>query len=184
MNTHGIDWSLSDAENARRLLCHPATITRKRHALGVDPVTPKKRINWKGADWKKPNRFIADSLGCSVGQVILKRKALGKPTVRVFKVDWSKVDWRKSTPELAKELKVSKSAVFARRSILAKGSGGKRGRKPLLTDKMKAQLSERKTVHEWLTPLGIPTKELNKPICLLRRLRILCERYHELTSNP
>jgi hypothetical protein len=39
----------------------------------------------------------------------------------------------------------------------------------------KAKLSERKTVHEWLNALDIPTVEEGKPICLLRRLRITCD---------
>jgi len=38
--------------------------------------------------------------------------------------------------------------------------------------KANAQLSERKTVHEWLNTKSIPTTEYGKPICLLRRLRI------------
>jgi hypothetical protein len=40
-----------------------------------------------------------------------------------------------------------------------------------------AKLSERKTVHEWLNDLHIEREELGKPLCLLRRLRILCDRY-------
>ena len=39
-----------------------------------------------------------------------------------------------------------------------------------------AKLSERKTVHEWLNDL-VPKEEFGKPICLLRRLRILCDEY-------
>ena len=39
-----------------------------------------------------------------------------------------------------------------------------------------AHESERKTVHQWLNDALIPRKELGKPICLLRRLRIACDR--------
>ena len=42
-----------------------------------------------------------------------------------------------------------------------------------------AQLSERKTVHEWLTALNIPGKEAGAEICLLRRLRIACDQLAE-----
>lgn len=44
---------------------------------------------------------------------------------------------------------------------------------------MLAKLSERKTVHEWLNQLGIPAKENDKPLCLLRRLRIACDKLAE-----
>lgn len=44
-----------------------------------------------------------------------------------------------------------------------------------------AKLSERKTVHEWLNAAGIPLAEKGEPICLLRRLRIACDR---LTRRP
>lgn len=40
-----------------------------------------------------------------------------------------------------------------------------------------AKLHERKTVHEWLNELHIEREEFGKPLCLLRRLRILCDRY-------
>lgn len=40
-----------------------------------------------------------------------------------------------------------------------------------------AKLSERKTVHEWLNSIGVPREERGKPLCLLRRLRITCDRY-------
>jgi hypothetical protein len=48
----------------------------------------------------------------------------------------------------------------------------------------KAKLSERKTVHEWLTAAGIPSEERGKPLCLLRRLRITVERYRKLAGLP
>jgi hypothetical protein len=51
---------------------------------------------------------------------------------------------------------------------------------PPITDKQLAQLSERKTVHEWLNALGIPQTEFDKPICLLRRLSITVESFSEL----
>lgn len=44
-----------------------------------------------------------------------------------------------------------------------------------ITEKELAQLSERKTVHEWLNLKGIPQEEFGKPICLLRRLSIALE---------
>lgn len=43
----------------------------------------------------------------------------------------------------------------------------------------RAKLSERKTVHEWLNAAGIPTHEHNKPLCLLRRLRIALDKLAE-----
>ena len=42
-----------------------------------------------------------------------------------------------------------------------------------------AKLSERKTVHEWLNAVGIPSQENGKQICLLRRLRMACDRLRE-----
>lgn len=45
------------------------------------------------------------------------------------------------------------------------------------TEEIEAKLSERKTVHEWLTANGVPSKEMGKPICLLRRLRITLDAY-------
>ncbi len=44
-----------------------------------------------------------------------------------------------------------------------------------ITEKELAQLSERKTVHEWLDLKGIPREEFGKQICLLRRLSIALE---------
>lgn len=52
---------------------------------------------------------------------------------------------------------------------------------PPITDKQLAQLSERKTVHEWLNAAGIPKTERGKPLCLLRRTRIALDR---LMGNP
>jgi hypothetical protein len=46
-----------------------------------------------------------------------------------------------------------------------------------------AKLSERKTVHEWLNDAGVPREEFNKPICLLRRLRIAVDRLSETASR-
>jgi hypothetical protein len=46
-----------------------------------------------------------------------------------------------------------------------------------INGRAEAKLSERKTVHEWLNDLHIEREELGKPLCLLRRLRILCDRY-------
>ena len=45
------------------------------------------------------------------------------------------------------------------------------------TEEIEAKLSERKTVHEWLTANGVPSEEMGKPICLLRRLRITLDEY-------
>ncbi len=42
--------------------------------------------------------------------------------------------------------------------------------------KYEAHESERNTVHQWLNDCSIPREELGKPICLLRRLRIACDR--------
>lgn len=42
---------------------------------------------------------------------------------------------------------------------------------------MIAKISERKTVHEWLTSQKVPSTEMGKPLCLLRRLRIAMDRY-------
>lgn len=47
-----------------------------------------------------------------------------------------------------------------------------------------AKLSERKTVHEWLNALNIPSEEDGKSLCLLRRLRITCDLFAELKSQP
>lgn len=44
---------------------------------------------------------------------------------------------------------------------------------------VEAKLSERKTVHEWLNSLNISSEEFGKQICLLRRLRILCDKFVE-----
>jgi hypothetical protein len=45
------------------------------------------------------------------------------------------------------------------------------------TEEIEAKLSERKTVHQWLTALGVPSEEMGKPISLLRRLRITLDQY-------
>ncbi len=45
------------------------------------------------------------------------------------------------------------------------------------TEEIEAKLSERKTVHEWLTANEVPSEEMGKPICLLRRLRITLDQY-------
>ena len=42
---------------------------------------------------------------------------------------------------------------------------------------IKAKLSERKTVHQWLNDLKIPKTESGRKLCLLRRLRITLDRY-------
>jgi hypothetical protein len=52
------------------------------------------------------------------------------------------------------------------------------------TDKVSAKLSERKTVHEWLNALHIPTEENGKALCLLRRLRITCDLFADLRAQP
>ena len=44
-----------------------------------------------------------------------------------------------------------------------------------LSAKQSAKLAERKQVHEWLNMKGVPSVELGKPICLLRRLSIALE---------
>jgi hypothetical protein len=41
-----------------------------------------------------------------------------------------------------------------------------------LSEVAKNKLSERKTVHQWLNMLNVPSEENGKPLCLLRRLSI------------
>lgn len=53
---------------------------------------------------------------------------------------------------------------------------------PPITDKQLAQLSERKTIHEWLNSAAIPATENGKPICLLRRLRITVDLFTALSN--
>lgn len=177
-----IDWDLSDAENARRLLCHPTSVQRLRKSLGIDPVMPHVRVDWGSVDWTQTDGKIARAVGCSVGAVSSARKRLGKPKVRAFKTDWKAVDWSLSNTKLAYKLGVGLSIVIHRRARHAKGSK-KVGRPRLLTQKQANQLSERKTVHEWLTQVGIPSQESGKPICLLRRLSITCDRLRALQKR-
>ena len=52
---------------------------------------------------------------------------------------------------------------------------------PILDEvaKRHARMSERKSVHQWLTAQNIPEEENGKRICLLRRLRITLDRLSE-----
>jgi len=43
-----------------------------------------------------------------------------------------------------------------------------------------AKHTQRKTIHEMLNDAGIPREEGGKPLCLLRRIRILLDKYMEL----
>lgn len=52
-----------------------------------------------------------------------------------------------------------------------------------MNSSIEAKLSERKTVHEWLNANGIPSNELGKPICLLRRLRIALDQLAEMKAD-
>lgn len=150
IDTSKVDWSLSDAENARRIGCHPASLNRIRHRHGIAPVNPhhkrekkqkKARLDWSAVDWSLSSDEIARNMGVTISSVYQHRSMKAKGTRgkrRLPKVDSE--EWRG----------------------------------------MQAKLSERKTVHQWLNAAGIPGDEMGKPICLLRRLRITMDRFREL----
>jgi hypothetical protein len=50
----------------------------------------------------------------------------------------------------------------------------------MTSEEIQYKLSERKTVHQWLSNEGIPSEEKGKPICLLRRISILLNEYRKL----
>lgn len=62
-------------------------------------------------------------------------------------------------------------------TVKIEGSGS------FVSDATKAKLSERKTVHEWLNANGVPSEEMGKPICLLRRLRITLDLFAEMQRD-
>ena len=188
INQDAIDWSMNNAQIAKKFKVDPSSIHRLRASLGIKPVIQKDRVvvqDWRSLDWENMNNSqMAKFLGCSPSTVSQKRKEYAKhrPRPRHIALKWEIQDWTKDNTTIAKERGVSYSSVSCARRRYANGVKGKRNK---LLDRiavMEVKLSERKTVHQWLNGLGIPKEEFEKPICLLRRLRILCDKYMELTK--
>lgn len=106
-----------------------------------------------------------------MGAVTAARHRLRKPPVPAPS-KFALVDWTKTNDQIIKEIGGTLSSIRTARSRM--GGTGKAQRKLHESQlaRMKAKLSERKTVHQWLNTKGTPTHENGKPLCLLRRLAI------------
>lgn len=184
-----IDWLKSDAEIARLLNVSPSTITRQRQKRGITAVTPHKRVktDWRQLQWETLNDSqIAESLGCSRATVCAKRHEYAKHLQRPRHISfcWQGQNWNLPDEEIAKERGITRGAASSARTRYAEGVKAPRkpGRKKQREAAISAKLSERKTVHEWLNTIKVPSEEMGKPVCLLRRLRILVDEYDRLTG--
>jgi len=184
-----IDWSNSDAEIARLLNVSPSTITRQRQKRGITAANPHKRVktDWRQLPWETLNDSqIAESLGCSRSLVTAKRREYAKHLKRPRHISfcWQDQNWNLPDEEIAKERGITRGAASSARARHAKGvrSPRKPGKRQQRQAEIAAKLSERKTVHEWLNAINVPSEEMGRPVCLLRRLRILVDEYDRLTG--
>ena len=184
-----IDWSKSDAEIARLLNVAPSTITRQRQKRGIEAVNPHRRVktDWRQVPWETLNDSqIAELLGCSRATVCAKRREYAKHLQRPRHVAfcWKDQNWNLPNEEIAKARGITVGAVSTARTRHAKGVKAPRkpGKKQHREAEIQAKLSERKTVHDWLNTINVPSEEMGRPICLLRRLRILVDEYDRLTG--
>lgn len=140
-----------------------------------------RKINWDALsiDWTRPDRALSKEHGISVSALAMRRAKIGIEPTRKF-VDWNGCDWTLPDWRIAELKGCAVHTVQTARYRLTNIPNPKRkkaGRKVkegsrTWTVMAKAKLSERKTVHEWLNKAGIPTHEADRPLCLLRRLRI------------
>lgn len=141
------------------------------------------KYDWSKVDWDMGDYAIAKILGCHGSLVTRKRKSLHiAPAYERSRIDWksAQIDWTKSDVEIAIELCISSGAVCNRRRFLGLPPAFLKGekRRTLSWAEIDNKLSERKTVHEWLNACGVAREERGKPLCLLRRLQIVCDAIH------
>jgi len=162
-NWSQVDWSKPDPQIARAIGCSSTTVqhARKRHRKSKVEAYPK----WfSTVDWLQSNRAIAKQFGKTEAQVRGARQRYANGVRAEFRAS------RKRNMESY----IERIRAFNDWRI------GKADEYPSTAEQLTkdlqratAALSERKTVHEWLNILGIPTKEeTGKPMCLLRRLSV------------
>lgn len=133
-----VDWSMNDAELARRYGCTREAVRQKRRIIGIGR-SPRWHRRSGSADEKiavldtsgMTLKQIASAAGCSVSyalQCVARMKKGYKPEIRRGnpKYDWTKVDWRKTDAEVAEALGIKNKGVVSqyrfRHNIWKKGA--------------------------------------------------------------
>lgn len=125
----------------------------------------KVEDKWAGVDWSKPNKEIAELMGCSANSVSIKRHALGKENERKLYLRglYEKLDWSKSNSQLASETGEDCGRISYWRSKLAK---------PLVESAKNKQAREFFEGLDWTKRDCVLSQETGKPssqLCFWRK---------------